>query len=140
MSREKLSEEEKRLRNRERQRRWREAHPEKVKVYNQRHGRLKSKSRAQADSKRWYEKNRLRVTYGITNEERDALLAAQGFCCAICGRDRPNGRHGKWNVDHCHDTGKVRGLLCHSCNVAIGLLQDSPKALRSAAEYIEKHQ
>lgn len=54
-------------------------------------------------------------------------------------RTEPCGR-GFWHTDHCHGTGKVRGILCHHCNVGIGHFNDAPEALRNAALYLEKHQ
>lgn len=76
----------------------------------------------------------LRAKYGVTSEEWDELMAAQGGACAICGSadHRGNG----WHTDHNHDTGKVRGILCHHCNVGIGLFQDDPAGLIAAAEYL----
>jgi hypothetical protein len=59
------------------------------------------------------------------------MVAAQNDRCLIC--ERP----GKLVVDHCHATGRVRGLLCNLCNTAIGQLRDSPALLRKAAEYVE---
>lgn len=85
----------------------------------------------------------LKSTYGITPEEYLAMHAAQGGVCAICGQDEP-GAHGrtgtkfKLSVDHCHDSGRVRGLLCQRCNRAIGLLGDDIKLLESAIEYLQK--
>jgi len=72
--------------------------------------------------------------YGITAAEFDALLASQNNACAICGRPpvRPS-------LDHDHSTGTIRGILCHQCNIAIGLLQDSPRILRAGATYLESH-
>ena len=83
-------------------------------------------------------------TYGITYEGYEQMLAAQGGVCAICGKDEPNehGRTGKkfrLAVDHCHDTGVVRGLLCQTCNRALGLLRDDPALLRKAMEYLLRH-
>lgn len=84
----------------------------------------------------------LRV-YGLTPDDYAALLAAQGCRCAICGLDEPNahGRTGKkfrLSVDHCHGTGRIRGLLCQKCNRAIGLLGDSVELLRKAIDYLER--
>lgn len=81
--------------------------------------------------------------YGLTPGCYDALIAKQGGVCAICGRDEPNahGRTGKkfqLSVDHCHDTGRVRGLLCQNCNRAIGLLGDNVELLRKAIDYLER--
>lgn len=79
--------------------------------------------------------------YGMTVAEYDAILAKQGNVCAICGNGEP-GAHGRTrkqfrlSVDHCHDTGRVRGLLCQRCNRAIGLLGDDPVVLRKAITYL----
>lgn len=82
--------------------------------------------------------------YGITHQQFDAMVVAQAGLCAICGQppSTVNGLSGKvydLNVDHCHETKVVRGLLCHSCNRALGMFQDSPAILRRAAAYLEKH-
>lgn len=78
---------------------------------------------------------RLQRKYGIGVDEFDALLAAQDGRCAICGTDAPNGQG--WQVDHDHESGAVRGILCFGCNVSIGHLNDNPALLRAAAAYIE---
>src|SRR6516164_1523586 len=56
--------------------------------------------------------------YGLTPEQWEALFDSQGRACGICKRATPNG-HG-WHTDHCHSTNKVRGILCHDCNIAVG--------------------
>lgn len=80
----------------------------------------------------------IKSRYGITVEQYDAMLAEQGGRCAICGTDTPGGKGG-FHVDHCHDGTQVRGLLCHRCNVGIGLMQDDSERLIAAAAYIAKH-
>ena len=79
--------------------------------------------------------------YDLSLEQFDALLASQGSRCAICGIEQPNGtgRHAVWNVDHCHKTGAVRGVLCAPCNTAIGQLKDDPELVRAALKYLERH-
>lgn len=89
-------------------------------------------------------KSNLAKNYGLTVAEYDALLRKQGGVCAVCGKDEPNahGRTGKrfrLAVDHCHETGKVRGLLCQKCNRAIGLLGDDPVLMRKAIGYLLRH-
>ena len=64
------------------------------------------------------------------------MLEEQGGVCAICGGDE-NGR--TLAVDHDHQTGQIRGLLCSKCNVAIGYLSDSLEILKNAFAYLEKH-
>lgn len=80
----------------------------------------------------------LQRNYGITLEQYDSMLIAQGGHCAICPATEPGGRFKYFCVDHNHTTSKVRGLLCNNCNRAIGLLKDSPVLLRAAAIYLEK--
>jgi len=63
--------------------------------------------------------------------------------CYLCGSEGfligKNNHSEKLAVDHCHDTGKVRRLLCHNCNRALGLLKDNPDVLRKAANYVEEY-
>jgi hypothetical protein len=73
--------------------------------------------------------------YGITSEQYAALLEQQGDRCAICRTDTPGGKGG-WHVDHDHAIGRVRGLLCHYCNLALGNFKDDPTRLRAALEYL----
>lgn len=75
--------------------------------------------------------------YNMTIEEHDALFASQGFACAACGADAPNSKKG-WSTDHCHLSGKVRGILCHHCNVGIGHAKDNTETLRGWIAYLEK--
>ncbi len=82
-----------------------------------------------------YREHRLLKTYGITSAEFDAMLADQGGVCAVGGGD---GDAKMWHVDHCHDTGRVRGILCALCNRGIGHFRESAKLLRLAADYLER--
>src|SRR5690606_29139249 len=81
---------------------------------------------------------KLRQNYGLSVEEFEAKLAAQGGVCAIC-KGPPNGK-GRYHVDHCHKTGKVRGLLCHHCNLGIGNLKDDADLVLAAAAYLVAHE
>ena len=80
----------------------------------------------------------LQHRYKITGDEYEYLLAQQGGFCAICGIEHTETPK-RLAVDHNHNTGKVRGLLCSNCNRAIGLLQDNPGLLRKAADYLEEN-
>ncbi len=80
-------------------------------------------------------KYKLRAKYGITPEAYDSLLNEQKGVCAICERTSPDGR--RLHVDHCHETNRVRGLLCHDCNRGIGMFRDEKKLLKKAAEYLD---
>lgn len=80
-------------------------------------------------------------TYGITAEDYYNILAAQNNKCAVCESEEVNSSRvtsGKLFIDHCHDTGKVRGLLCSKCNHGIGLLNDDTALLQKAIEYLNK--
>ena len=104
--------------------------------------------------KKWAEKNperqkrsvrnkNIKNKYGLTEEQYNDLLIRQGLGCAICGVTTNcsgwnSQRTGYLAVDHCHETGKVRGLLCNQCNRAIGMLNDDPKLIKKAADYLEQ--
>lgn len=83
---------------------------------------------------------KLRVEYGLTPEAYDELLRRQGGGCAVCKSPDPRWKRARavrsFCVDHDHETGHVRGLLCSPCNRGVGLLQDSPEVLEAAARYL----
>lgn len=96
--------------------------------------------------KEWWSKHgrdqNLRKRYGIGVQEYKELLDKQEGNCAICGKHSSSvftkGKEGfELCVDHCHDTGKVRGLLCENCNTGIGKLNDSIDLLQKAMNYLE---
>lgn len=72
--------------------------------------------------------------YGVTFADYNRMLAQQNGCCAIC--QRPESPQRMFDVDHNHQTGEVRGLLCTSCNRVLGHAGDSPERLRAAADYL----
>lgn len=74
--------------------------------------------------------------YGMTLDAYDALLEAQGGVCAICGEAGADAK--MLAVDHDHNTGKVRGLLCDKCNQGIGLFRDDPELMAKAIQYIKE--
>lgn len=82
---------------------------------------------------------KLQRNYGITVEEYDEMLEAQGGGCAICGKTpEENGR--RLAVDHNHETDKLRGLLCNSCNSGLGYFQDKPEICCWAMLYLEEYE
>ena len=108
----------------ERVRRWREAH---------------------AADPEFAERNRLRQLfrlYGLDPERAHTLFDAFYNRCAICGQVETavsrTGRPKSISVDHDHDTGRIRGVLCDRCNRALGYLRDNPDLLRRAADYLER--
>lgn len=92
-------------------------------------------------SKRWHNKtqeekqaSRVHSMYGVTPEFYLELHKRQEGRCALC-KEKPTTKRGL-HLDHCHATGKVRGLLCHSCNVGLGSFKDNPGLLTQAIQYL----
>ena len=97
-------------------------------------------------TKKWQKKNpdrtkiiknrsRIKVTYGITEEQYREQIDRQKNKCAICGNKES---YTKLVIDHNHVTGKVRKLLCHNCNKVLGLIKENKKTLRQMINYLEK--
>ena len=114
---------------------WQEAIPSADKAAYSREWARKNPERAKSIT--------LKKMYGITLAEYDRMLEAQGGVCAVCKRpERARGADGaprQMPVDHCHKTGRVRGLLCTSCNRALGMMEDNVVALQSAIDYLLRH-
>lgn len=113
--------------------RYRESHKEQLKAQQ-----AAWVARQGPDRNRRYQLKRL---YGIDLEHYDAILQRQGGVCAICRLsettiDRRTGKPWPLAVDHNHNTGELRGLLCRRCNNALGSFKDDPILLQSAAEYL----
>jgi len=90
-----------------------------------------------------YKSSQLKHNFGISLEEYKEMLLAQDFGCAICGKtetiiDPRTGTPRMLAVDHCHETGKVRGLLCFACNSAIGSARHSTEILEEMINYLDK--
>ncbi len=79
----------------------------------------------------------LQSKYGITINDYDNILEAQGNCCDICSTDTPDGT-GRFVVDHCHNTGKMRGIVCSKCNIMLGMARDDTGILKAAIHYLDK--
>lgn len=89
--------------------------------------------RENEDKVRGQTKEKLLRRYGLTLEQYDRMHKVQKHKCAICGRKM------KLCVDHCHETGKVRELLCLPCNVLVGQFENHPERVEKTIEYIRKH-
>lgn len=109
-----------------------------------------NRERHNATKRNWVRHNlekhnatRRKSQYGITDSEFQNLFETQKGKCAICGFQFPGQNTGDRNssphVDHCHTTGKVRGLLCGQCNKGIGALKDSLELVESAVYYLQKN-
>jgi hypothetical protein len=104
--------------------RWRSENREKVRVYQR--------------------TTNLRKNFGLSLEEYASMEASQNSCCAICKRPetyihKATNEVARLAVDHCHKTGKVRALLCKSCNNGLGLFKDDADVLASAIAYLKEH-
>lgn len=115
------------------QRNWRAANPKKVAEASARHKAKHLEKRRQG-----YRDAGFKKRYGITEAQRDEMLAAQDGVCAICGSNDPASKKG-WHVDHSHATGKIRAILCANCNVALGHANDDVNRLKAMVLYLEKH-
>ena len=82
-------------------------------------------------------RHRLKRKFGLTVEGYDRILKSQGGVCDIC--KKPNNRKTYMPVDHDHQTGNVRGILCERCNKAIGLLDEIDDNFENAIKYLRKH-
>lgn len=106
---------------------------EQIKEYKSNHY-LKNKEKAAHKDR----KNHLMRKYGITQEWYDEQLKIQDGSCKICGTKNPGKGLKHFHVDHSHKTGKVRGLLCHSCNTGIGLFKEDVELIEKAIEYVNR--
>ena len=73
--------------------------------------------------------------FGISINDYESILSKQNYQCAICNKSSSK-QH--FDIDHCHKTKKVRGLLCRSCNMGLGYFKDSPNLLNQAAQYLRR--
>lgn len=140
-------------------RKWRKLNPEAVAASAKR-SRIKNKEKVQATQRKWtqenpekrrasyikyYEKEKLNIRekqllkqFGIDFVQYNLLLELQNGICAICGGG-PDAKGKSFAVDHCHESGKIRGLLCRGCNVGIGNLKDNVDILQKAIAYLLKN-
>lgn len=107
---------------------WRKQNPEKYRASYIRYW-------GNPDVKRRFKSKDLTRRYGISLEQYESMLALQKGACAICKKE--NSGKKMFHVDHCHATGKIRGLLCNSCNMAIGLFKDNPDIILTAYNYLQ---
>lgn len=114
--------------NRDRVRQWQLANPEKVAA---RRAAYTASGRRSISNR----KSHLKRRFGLTLEQYEKMLRSQGGGCALC--NRPPRARSALHVDHDHATGRVRGLLCFTCNNALGDFDDDPVRLREAASYVE---
>jgi hypothetical protein len=115
--------------NRDRVRRWQLDNPER---YRAKQLEYAASGRKQVADRKSY----LKRKYGMTIADYERMFEAQGGVCAICREARPEER--TLHVDHDHETGVIRGLLCFRCNQAIGSLQEDYEIFQTAADYLDR--
>lgn len=136
---------------------WKQQNKEKVKAYKKTWDE-QNKAHKAAYKKEWDAKNaekrkeadkrfkrnnplynvekHLKGSYGISIEDYNFLLQQQQFKCQCCGIESEKAQRGKLFVDHCHNSGKIRGLLCQQCNTALGMVKDNVETLYKLATYL----
>jgi hypothetical protein len=128
---------------------WQRKNPEKLrknrKKYYERH-----QERLRAEKAEWQRAHpeqaqdaHLRRTFGITLDQYRGLQEKQGGKCAVCDQeetavDKRTGKVRRLHVDHSHQSGAVRGLLCTRCNLGLGFLQEDPKIIKSLLQYLDR--
>ena len=115
---------------RERARRWNRDNPERRLAYQRTRRQLPEVKARQRDG-------HLRRKFKLTTEQYEAMLAAQDGVCAVCGRMPKLGK--SLHVDHDHETGAVRGLVCFSCNSALGNLHEDESRISALLNYLITH-
>lgn len=107
--------------------------------------RIKNKIKNSIKAKEYYKNNKdqvrnnqLKLNYGITLKDYNALLKNQNDCCAICNNHKSLFKK-SLSVDHCHETGVVRKLLCKNCNIVLGIIKENVDVLSKMIDYIKKH-
>ena len=131
---------------------WRENNPEKVKEYRKLYEQIEKvkkyrqeyrKTKGPKNAKQWRDKNpdrarsvSLMYSYGISIEQYNQIFVDQNGVCLICGGKEPNGR--SLCVDHNHETGQIRGLLCRACNSGLGHFKENVDSLNNAIIYLNK--
>ncbi len=104
--------------------------------YQSEKGQLAYKKYRRSDGyKKVQRKSKLKYYYGITLIEYDQMFEDQNGVCAVCGNMNDSGQ--RLSIDHDHKTGKIRGLLCHRCNVALGYAKDSVDLLEKLIKYLK---
>ena len=108
---------------------YRENNPEKIKSLREKYKKIRIEIRKPAERK-----YHLKTKYGITELEYKEMYDKQNGNCALCNK---NVEYKKLHVDHCHKSGRIRGLLCSNCNLALGNFKDNIEVLKKAIDYLK---
>lgn len=112
---------------------------ERIYAYQKANPEVQARARAKRKANGKRRLQDIRQNYGVSPSQYAEMLERAGGLCEICGRVPSEVSKKGPCVDHCHDSGKVRGILCSPCNSALGGFRDDPEVLRKAIEYLETH-
>ena len=104
-----------------------------------RHAKCRSCHNVEVNTPEGTRRRKLKYRYNIRLEVYSEMLAEQDGKCAACGLPEAEGQHGVLHVDHDHDTGDVRALLCHNCNRMLGMARESKQVLRGLMKYLDDY-
>lgn len=119
---------------------WAHENPDKVKEANLKNRQKRKEFYSSPDGIISSRKTHLKRKYGISLDEYNVQLEKQEFKCALCGGNETHDKHKVLAVDHCHKTGKIRGLLCFKCNSGLGSFNDDINLLIKAITYLKIHE
>jgi hypothetical protein len=114
--------------------------PEKQKEKNNSQKSNRKKYYSSVEGIKSSRRSHLKRMFNISLEDYNELLERQNFKCVICNGYETSYRNEVLSVDHCHNTGKIRGLLCNTCNRALGLFKDNKELLTNAIKYLEQNE
>lgn len=109
---------------------WDKANPEKRKEHL---------DKLLKNNPEYFKEKHIQYQYGMTAEEYAVMVIRQGNNCATCGKPADETHRKRLFVDHCHRTGKIRGLLCQHCNTALGMVKDDVNVLSSLIAYLQEN-
>ena len=121
---------------REYQKKWRAEHKEELQAYTKNYYQIHKKEHKEY-MKEYHRPYWLKSEYNLTPEQYADMLTKQNNRCAICGEPLDLQNPHRVHIDHDHNTGKVRGILCNKCNMAIGLFRHNPEYTNNATKYLE---
>lgn len=119
---------------------WRDKNPEKVKEINKVSKMKRKEYYSSPERKAKYRNSYLQRAFGITSAEYEEILKKQNGACAICNEYKLAPHRSFMPVDHSHETGKIRGILCNGCNQAIGIFEERKDLLENAIRYLKNNQ
>ncbi len=119
---------------------WRLANQDKVKTLNLKHRETRKEYYNSPETKLKYRKAYIERTFKISYSFYEKLLDSQKGVCSICSKPETSSKNKYLSVDHDHSTGKIRGLLCNSCNRALGYFYDNIKIMKNAIKYLKNYE